>query len=85
MTDINPIASHMAFLVLALLAATVAGLAAARALLPEPLALNLGAAVFLGQFLGFVALAACGLPTTLAQGAALGLGVAATLTDPASG
>ncbi|MDN3564477.1 hypothetical protein ACFQY5_24420 [Paeniroseomonas aquatica] len=73
---------HLAFLALAILAAVIAGLAAARALQPGQHALNLGAAVFLGQFLGFVALAALGLPSLLAQGTALGLGVVASMAKP---
>lgn len=82
MTHINLVVPHLAFLVLALLAALVTGLAAARALLPDRAALNLGAAVFLGQFLGFVALAALGLPSILAQGAALSIGVVASMANP---
>lgn len=85
MTDLNHFVPQFAFLVLALLAALVTGLGAVRALLPDRLALNLGAGVFLGQFPGFVALAASGLPTTLAQGTALGLGVVATMTSPGPG
>ena len=44
--------------------------------------LNLGAAVFLGQFTSFIALAGLGLPATIAQGAALTLGAAAAWTEP---
>jgi len=68
----------LAFLALALLASLVAGLAALKARWSGSLALNLGALVFLGQFGLMVVLVGCGAPPALAQGAALGLGIAAT-------
>ena len=81
MESLNHIAPHMAFLTLALLAGMVAALSlAGRDGMPASL-LNLGAAVFLGQFAGFVALAGLGLPPTIAQGAALTLGAAAAWTE----
>jgi hypothetical protein len=72
------IASQMTFLLLALLAGLVAGLAALRARLPGLAALNLGALVFLGQCGILTLLAASGVATPLAQAAALGVGVAAS-------
>ncbi|MCB4824384.1 hypothetical protein [Roseicella aerolata] len=80
---LNELAPHCAFLTLALLAGLVAALSLRRQEAAPAAALNLGAAVFLGQFVGFVALAGLGLPATLAQGAALTLGAAAAWTEPA--
>jgi hypothetical protein len=57
MTDLHASVPHLAFLLLALLAGAVVALAATRAPLSAPLALNLGALVFLGQFGAFVVLA----------------------------
>lgn len=83
MHALNVLAPHLAFLTLALLAGLVAALnLAGRAALPAS-ALTLGAAVFLGQFLGFVLLAGLGLPPGIAQGAALAFGTAAAWTEPA--
>jgi hypothetical protein len=69
---------QMIFLLLALLAGFVAGLAALRARLPGMAALNLGALVFLGQCGLLALLAACGVAMPMAQAAALGVGVAAS-------
>jgi hypothetical protein len=74
----NAALPQLAFLALALLASLVAGIAALRAHWSGALALNLAALVFLGQFGLMVVLVGFGAPPTVAQGAALGLGVAAT-------
>jgi len=82
MQSINALAPHCAFITLALLAGLVAALnLSGRAAVPLT-PLNLGAAVFLGQFTSFIALAGLGLPATIAQGAALTLGAAAAWTEP---
>ena len=76
------VAQHCAFLLLALLAGLVAALNLGRRL-QAPLALhNIAGAVFLGQFLGFVALAGLGWPPVVAHGAALTLGTAAAWIEP---
>ncbi|MDO9712970.1 hypothetical protein [Paracraurococcus lichenis] len=74
-------APHCAFLLLALLAGAVSALNWAGRLGPAVPPLALAAAVFLGQFLGFVVLAGLGLPAGIAQGAALALGMAAAWTE----
>jgi hypothetical protein len=75
------LAPHCAFLTLALLTGLVAALSLRRQDAAPAAMLNLGTAVFLGQFIGFVVLAGLGLPATLAQGAALTLGAAAAWTE----
>jgi hypothetical protein len=81
MHHINALAPHCAFITLALLAGLVAALSMKRTDSVPETTLNLGAAVFLGQFISFVALAGLGLPATIAQGAALTLGAAAAWTE----
>ena len=83
MHQLDSIAPSCTFIPLALLAGLVAALSTAgRPGLPVS-PLNVGALVFLGQFSSFIALAGLGLPTTVAQGAALTLGAAAAWTDAA--
>ncbi|MBK1661274.1 hypothetical protein [Paracraurococcus ruber] len=81
MQSLNVLAAHGAFLMIALLAGLVTALNHAGDD-DAGAALNLGAAVFLGQFCSFVALAGLGLPTGIAQAAALVLGAAAAWTAP---
>ncbi|MFC7473928.1 hypothetical protein ACFQS7_06160 [Dankookia sp. GCM10030260] len=81
MQSFNVLAPHCAFILLALLAGLVSALNLAGREAVNVTPLNLGAAVFLGQFLGFVMLAGFGLPAPLAQGAALTLGAAAAWTE----
>lgn len=81
MHQLETLAPTCAFVLLALLAGLVAALSTAgRPGLPiSPL--NVGSLVFLGQVSSFIALAGLGLPTTVAQGAALTLGTAAAWTE----
>jgi hypothetical protein len=81
MHDLHDLAPHFAFLTLALLAGLVSALSLAGRAGTSLTPLNLGAAVFLGQFTSFIALAGIGLPPVIAQGAALTLGAAAAWTD----
>lgn len=82
MPHTDMVAQHCAVLLPALLAGLVAALNLARRL-RAPLALHtIGGAVFLGQFLGFVALAGLGRPPVVAPGAALTLGTAAAWIEP---
>ncbi|RAI55403.1 hypothetical protein [Roseicella frigidaeris] len=78
----DAIAQLCAFLLLALLAGLVSALNYRRAERAPAAPQTVGAAVFLGQLLGFVALAGLGWPAGLAQGAALTLGTAAAWTEP---
>ena len=82
MPPADSIARLCAFLLLALLAGLVAALNGRRAERAPAAPHTIGAAVFLGQLLGFVALAGLGWPAGMAQGAALTLGTAAAWTDP---
>jgi hypothetical protein len=81
MHPLDVLAPHCAFILLALLAGLVAALNLAGRTAASITALNIGALVFLGQVVGFVALAGLGLPASLAQGAALALGAAAAWTE----
>jgi hypothetical protein len=79
MTDVILTGRPLAFLLLATLAGLVTGAAATRRGLGQQRSLSFGAAVLLAQFGLFVVLAGFGAPPVFAQGAALGLGIMATI------
>jgi hypothetical protein len=70
------------FVILALMAALVAGLGARRRGLDGEAALRHGAMLFLGQLGVFVAAAGLGLAPVRARAAALALGAFGTLLEP---
>lgn len=81
MHHLSALAPQCAFLLLAMLAGLVSALGWGGRFAPQATPLALGAAVFLGQVAGCVALAGLGLPVGIAQGAALALGTAVAWTE----